>query len=464
MPVTFQSAVDGFKRLFGRRSRAFHQLLSSGARLFPVEGALAERYRAFLGEVLGLECGLESFTVDRGGWSPEVAGELGEDYLRTGESTRLVVVLAADQARAALRHCGSSYERLVIDRLHEEGRKLIGFMTFKHLLWGELDDRAGLVEKPDDLLLVETVEVSLDTQDRDLAKLALFHRQAAELLRGDGLNRDSSIHAMLHLRDELVHRLGDLRTLAFEGPVMLRMGVGSFYSDLFGGCYVLRDTETCLVHGDGERSPGELLSGCFPSFRYGDPGLVDYLQEKGFVELSSDLIEQRVREMENELLLQQDLNPVRLHFVQRRYYLKQLRSLLPAAYYELRDLLKIRSERRHRKRLGELMGRCTPATRLKLAVPLRQPAFVNRLLAEIDPGDCYRLYRYNTPRFEAVFGRASEAQKTYIYETLLQWITSAGHYNPEANAFLSRFTALNRRLRVQFAEEDRVSAPREAVR
>ena len=31
----------------------------------------------------------------------------------------------------------------------------------------------------------------------------------------------------------------------------------------------------------------------------------------------------------------------------------------PASYYELRDLLKIRGERKHRKRLGELMARMT---------------------------------------------------------------------------------------------------------
>jgi hypothetical protein len=456
--VTFQRAVDGLKRLFGR-SRAFHQLLSARAGLYPVDGALAQRYHTLLREVLGMECDLASFSVDRGGWSPELARELGPDYLRTGDTTRLLIVLSPDQARAAVQHCGSSYERLVLDRLYQEGRKLIGFLTFKHLLWGELDDRAGLMETPDDLLLVETVELSLDTQSRDLEKLALFHRQAAELLRGDGLNRDSSIHAMLHLRNELARRLGDLRSLEFDGPLSLRMGVGSFHSDLFGGCYVLRDTESCLVYGDRGKPPGELVSASFPCFHYDDPGLVDYLQENGFVELSSDLVEQRIREMENELLLQQDLNPARLHFVQRRYYLKQLRSLFPASYYELRDLLKIRSERRHRKRLGELMARCAPATRLKLAVPRLQPAFVSRLLAEIDPSDCYRLYRYNTPRFEDVFGRAAEAHKRYIYETLLLSTASTGQYNPEANAYLSRFVELNRRLKVQFAEEDQDVPP-----
>lgn len=453
MPVTLQSAVEGLKRLFGR-GRALQQLLSTRAGLFPVSGALAERYRTLLRDVLGLECRLETFSVDRGGFSPEVAVQLGPDYLRTGETSRLIIVLSPDQSRAALHRCGSSYERLVLERLYQEGRKLIGFLTFKHLLWGELDDRAGLVARPDDLLLVETVELELDTQARDLEKLALFHRQAAELLRGDGLNRDSSIHAMLHLRDDLVRRLGDLRKLEFEGPLNLRMGVGSFHSDLFGGCYVLRDRETCLIHGDGEKAPGNLVSSCFPCFRYQDPQLIDYLQQNEFVELRSELIEQRIREMENELLLQQDLNPLRLHFVQRRYYLKQLRSLFPASYYELRDLLKIRSERKHRRRLGELMARCTPVTRLKLAAPLHQPAFVSRLLAEIDPSDCHRLYRYNTPRFEDVFGRATEAHKTYIYETLLQSITTTGQYNPEANAYLSRFTELNRRLKVRFSEED----------
>lgn len=453
MPVTFQRAVDGLKRLFGR-SRAFHDLLSARVGLLPVEGALAGRYRTLLKEVLGLECSLPSFSVDRGGWSPEIAGELGPDYLRTGDTTRLLVVLSPDQTHAAVNRSGSSYGRLVLDRIYQDGRTLINFLTFKHLLWGEMDDQAGLVESPDDLLLVETVKIDLDTQSRDLEKLALFHRQAAEMLRGDGLNRDSSIHAMLHLRDELVRRLGDLRSLEFDGPVTLEMGVGSFYSDLFGGCYVLRDTESCLIHGDQGKAAGELVTSCFPCFRYDDPELVDYLLREGFVELSGDLIEQRIREMENELLLQQDLNPAGIHFVQRRYYLKQLRSLFPASYYELRDLLKIRSERKHRRRLGELMARCTPATRLKLAKPLRQPAFVNRLLAEIDPTDGYRLYRYNTLRFEDVFGRATDAHKTYIYETLLQAITSTGQYNPEANAYLCRFTELNRRLKVRFSEED----------
>jgi len=456
--VTFQRAVDGIKRLFGR-GKAFHQLLSTTAELLPVEGAQAERYRTMLREVLGHNCELPSFTVDRGGWSPEVAADLGPDYLRTGESTRLVAVLAVDQARAALQHCSSSYEALAIDRLHEAGRQLIGFLTFKHLLWGELDDHSGQVASPDDLLLVETVALTLDTQAKDLTQLGLFHRQAAELLRGDGLNRDSQVHAMLHLRERLARRLGDLRDLPFEGPVELKMGIGSFFSHLFGGCFVLRDRESCLIYGDDAGEPSELVSSTIPCFRFDAPELVDYLQEKEFIRMDSGLIEQRIREMENELLLQQDLNPARVHFIQRRHALKQLRSLFPSSYHELRDLLKIRGERKHRKRLPELIGRCTPATRLKLAVPQRQPAFVGRLLADIDPSDCHRLYRYNTPRFQEIFGRATEAHKSYIYETLLDRIGDTGEYNPEANAWLSRFTQLNRKLRVRFAKEDQGDFP-----
>jgi hypothetical protein len=264
---------------------------------------------------------------------------------------------------------------------------------------------------------------------------------------------------MLHLRERLALRLGDLRELPFEGPVELKMGIGSFHSDLFGGCYVLRDQESCLVHGDDAGEPSELVSDILPCFRFGSPELVDYLQQQGFITMEPALIEQRIREMENELLLQQDLNPARVHFIQRRHALKQLRTLFPASYHELRDLLKIRGERKHRKKLPELINRCTPATRLKLAVAQRQPAFINRLLADIDPTDCHRLYRYNTRRFQEIFGRATEPHKTYIYETLLDRIGDTGEYNPEANAWLSRFSQLNRKLRVRFAEEDQGDFP-----
>ena len=51
--------------------------------LFPVKGLLAERYALTLKHIAKLDCPLQEFSIDRLGWSPQLAAKLGDDYLET---------------------------------------------------------------------------------------------------------------------------------------------------------------------------------------------------------------------------------------------------------------------------------------------------------------------------------------------------------------------------------------------
>src|SRR5689334_331316 len=77
--------------------------------LFQVKGHLADRYALALKQVAKLDCPLAEFSIDRLGWSPQLAAQLGEDYLGAA-ALRYAIILSPDQAAAPPIHRRFSYE------------------------------------------------------------------------------------------------------------------------------------------------------------------------------------------------------------------------------------------------------------------------------------------------------------------------------------------------------------------
>ena len=93
---------------------------SSWGELLRLGGTLAARYKDVLEEATGRKTRLDQFHVDRRGVSPELAHELGVDYLTNEEGSQLVFIVSPDQASTLLLASESSWEAPLLDAGYDE--------------------------------------------------------------------------------------------------------------------------------------------------------------------------------------------------------------------------------------------------------------------------------------------------------------------------------------------------------
>ncbi|MDP1694833.1 MAG: hypothetical protein Q8L34_04815, partial [Candidatus Woesearchaeota archaeon] len=164
--------------------------------LLPVQGVLAERYRTVLKQVLGLDCPLDSFRVDKRGLSPElidffaqqksIGFKHGENYLSLQTASRFMIVVSPDQRNAPLIAEQTSYDDDLIDAVYTQAKETIEDVTQSEALFGELQNGIKIFQSVDDLLHVNGVEVSLDTLEGTIQKVLVL-KQLVEHL-GDGMH------------------------------------------------------------------------------------------------------------------------------------------------------------------------------------------------------------------------------------------------------------------------------------
>ena len=117
-------------------------------RLLPVEEPhLIDRYNKAL-VAFGLKpTALKSFEIDRTGFSPEIAEELGDyQYLDPNEINRRFIILTPSQQDLPVVHTAfSNTSQLVYEFFHKNARA-IDALTIKDVIYGEIEDSVSRVE------------------------------------------------------------------------------------------------------------------------------------------------------------------------------------------------------------------------------------------------------------------------------------------------------------------------------
>jgi hypothetical protein len=400
--------------------------------LFPVKGHLAERYTLALKHARGLDCPIAEFSVDRMGWSPQLAAALGDDYLG-GEALRYAIILSPDQAGASLLRRRFSYEAPLMELVYLEARAtILGLIEYEPVVV-ELDNGLTFCRTPIDALNIQAALARLETPRATLAQ----SRKLLELAHGLGekvrLLDDSYIDQML----ELAKQVGDPRRRPM--PPGLRVPVGSLWARVAGAVYILRPPA-------GRRNADERKSGdtiivatrvddtlkSLPALavELDDPGLVDLLLEAGFLRFGNEitLLRKRLGELELEALLTAGELAPAAEGAARRKQLAAHRAAqegLPPLYWELD------AEQKRLTAGGSFNPRrLSVEARWALAVPARDPDVVGHLLARFVRFD-YRLMTHHHRRIvRAEWGRYSEAKRRYL-EATYPYITQGFVSRPE---------------------------------
>jgi hypothetical protein len=400
--------------------------------LFPIRGHLSERYALALKHVRGLDCPVAEFSVDRMGWSPQLAAVLGDDYLG-GEAMRYALILSPDQAGASLLRRRFSYEAPLIELVYLEARATILGLIEHEPAVVELDNGLTFCRTPIDALNIQAAIARIETPRNTLAK----SRQLLELAHGLGekarLLDDSYIDQML----ALAKQVGDPRRQPM--PPGLRVQVGSLWAMVAGAVYILRPPagrrradgtkggDTIIV---ATRLDDALKSLPALAVELDDPMLVDLLIEAGFLRFGNEstLLRKRLGELELEALLSAGEAAPAAEGAPRR---KQLaantaaQAALPPLYWEL-------DAEQKRLAAGGAFDprRLSAEARWALTVPARDPDVVGHLLARFVRFD-YRLMAHHHRRIvRAEWSRYSEAKRRYL-EATYPYITQGFVNKPE---------------------------------
>jgi hypothetical protein len=393
--------------------------------LFPVKGHLAERYALALKHARGMDCPIAEFSVDRMGWSPQLAAALGDDYLG-GEALRYAIILSPDQAGASLLRRRFSYEAPLMELVYLEARAtILGLIEYEPVVV-ELDNGLTFCRTPTDALNIQAALARIETPRGTLAK----SRQLLELANGLGekvrLLDDSYIDQMLALAKDV----GDPRRRPM--PPGLRVPVGSLWAMVAGAVYVLRPLpgrrgDTIVV---ATRVDDALKSLPALAVELDDAVLVDLLLEAGFLRFGNEgtLLRKRLGELELEALLAVGEQAPAAEGAARRRQLaanSAAQAALPPLYWELDG---------EQKRLAAGGSfdprRLSVEARWALAVPARDPDVVGHLMARFVRFD-YRLMTHHHRRIvRAEWGRYSEAKQRYL-EATYPYITQGFVSKPE---------------------------------
>lgn len=234
-------------------------------RLLPVtEKHLIERYNKAL-VAFGLPATkLTSFEIDRTGFSPQIAEELGDPlYLDPQEVNRRFIILTPAQADLPVVHTAFSNTSQLLYEFFEGNSRAIDALTIKDVIYGEIEDSVAKVENVEDLISINQVEFRVLSAEDVVGKATELATLVDRLKQEPNAWRDD---AMLERMVELAKVCGDIRENALV-PDHVIFRHNAFWTSHFGGLYVFVDPDTTTVICDPSA----------PGFRRSRPWQVSYL-------------------------------------------------------------------------------------------------------------------------------------------------------------------------------------------
>lgn len=392
------------------------------------EPHLVERYNRALEGFRLPKTKLEAFDIDRTGFSPQVADELGDpDYLDPNRINRRFIILTPSQMELPVVHTAFSNTGELVREFYAANHRTIDALTIKDVVFGEIEDSVAIVDDIEDLLSINQVEFKVLSADGVVGKASELATLVDRLKQEPDAWRDD---AMLNRMVEIAKVTGDIRTNPLV-PENVIFRHSAFWTSHFGGTYIFVDDGQITVVADPAA----------PGFRRSRPWQVSYisahdpervftfLMETGRLDLPraswmepADFLEHRADMLVRSLVHEgdptrdlADLDTVRmqtwLHTNAARVNSEGTLPFLNAAKRELAQLgqLKIADIRPDRRFL------------VVRAAPEHPDVWlVNRLISDYVPFDFVTRYVFAKQRFYADYAGYAETWRRHVVDTLKQ--------------------------------------------
>jgi len=205
--------------------------------LIPISGKLVERYNKCLVKLGFTETKLNNFSIDGIGWSPEIAKEKEEaHYLCNGASNPHGIIISPLQHNTPVYRPYHTFDRDMMQLIFKTYAEQIRDITRDSAICIDFDQKIDSFYEPLDILKYQTVHINFHLMDN------LYHQQQQQLQLIETFKKannfiDEELQAQLLASAKTY---GDLRLRNLELPA-LDFETNSFYTEAFGGVYLLRD-------------------------------------------------------------------------------------------------------------------------------------------------------------------------------------------------------------------------------
>jgi hypothetical protein len=397
-------------------------------RLFTVDQPhLVERYNKALAAFDLPETKRTSFGIDRSGFSPEIAEELGDDdYLDPNGINRRFIILTPAQMTLPVVHTRFSNTDALMHEFFRANLRVINALTIKDVIYGEIEDNVSVVHSIEDLLSIEQVEFKVLSADDVIGKANRLRILADRLRQEDDAWRDD---AMLEEMVELARAAGDIRKNEMV-PRQVVFRHSAFWAGHFGGIYVFFDDDDTITVICDRKAPG---------FRRSRPWQVSYIsiddsedvfeflaesgrlelpraswmEPAGFVDHRADMV---IRDLVHRHEPDRDLAKVDSVWLQTWMHRNAKRITEHGVYPFLNKA------RRELDRNGRIDIDDVPDDwkfMLVRAKPDHDDAWLtNRLISEFTPEDFVSRYVFNKQSFYADYFASEENWRDHVVETL----------------------------------------------
>lgn len=390
------------------------------------EPHLIERYNKAL-VAFGLKpTKLDSFEIDRTGFSPQVAEELKDySYLDPFEINRRFIILTPSQADLPVVHTAFSNTSQLVYEFMTMNARAIQALTIKDVIYGEIEDSVSKVEDVEDLLSINQVEFRVLSAENVIGKANELRTLVDRLKHEPDAWRDD---AMLNRMVEIAKVTGDVRENALV-PDQVIFRHNAYWTSHFGGLYVFIDPDMTTVICDPDA----------PGFRRSRPWQVSYLSIRDtdrvfrFLSSTGRLDLPRASWVESSGYLEHRAEMVirgLIHEVDPKRDLDRIDKIwLQTWIHAHADYINkdgafpfLNAAKREIAQMGQLSVQEIPA-RFRFLVVRAKPEhpdawLTNRLISDFVPSDFVSRYVFNKQGFYADYQGFSEPWRGHVVDTL----------------------------------------------
>jgi hypothetical protein len=390
------------------------------------EPHLIERYNKALKAFGFKPTKLKKFDIDRTGFSPQIAEELGDyQYLDPNQIDRRFILLTPAQAELPVVHTAFSNTSQLMFEFFSKNARAIDALTIKDVIYGEIDDSVSHIEDIEDLLSINQVEFKVLSAEDVLGKAAELGTLADRLRQEPDAWRDN---VMLVRMVELAKVCGDIRENALV-PDQVIFRHNAYWTSHFGGLYVFVDSGITTV----------ISNPTAPGFRRSRPWQVSYLSINDADRVFSFLAESgrielpRASWIENSGYLEHRADMAIRNLIRESEPKRDLRGVdkvwLQTWIHRNADLINrdgtfpfLNAAKREIAQSGRLrLEEVSPLNRFLVvrAKPDHPDAWLtNRLISDFVPSDFMSRYVFNKQGFYADYQGFDEPWRSHVVETL----------------------------------------------
>lgn len=256
-----------------------------GDNLVPIHSALmVKRYNACLEDIGLTPTKLKKFHIDGWGWSPEIAEEQDDRfYLSHGLANPYGIILSPKQADSSIYMPYHSFDVEIHKMIFSQYMEQIVDITAQCGLWFELDQEISAYRSPQDLLMIDYINIGFTSVDRVMSAA----QEQRALIRT--FYDVPQAWSDPNLRNDIIassQKNGDLRYRKFDIPKFPYLDVNNYYTVAFDGLFVLKNlnnSKPVLIHAGNDSKLSAEEKHTYIEYNIDDPQLLSYLYSNRIV-------------------------------------------------------------------------------------------------------------------------------------------------------------------------------------